>query len=162
RTESSVDRILGTSTVIVNDRRDDRPPFVIADIRRGAQLAAVLELLASESGAASDNDAIRAALAWEPRAPAAYRASIGAVSAGVSAIGAVAIGLHGRPLVTRYAPDDAIRPGGVKRSTAEIARFMEHDVMPWARAVLGRIKGGADWITCETCHAADAEARDWQ
>jgi hypothetical protein len=77
------------------------------------------------------------------------------------AIAAVVIGLHGRPIVTNYADDDAIRPRGVKRSAAEIARFMEHDVMPWAKATFARLKGGSDRVTCETCHGADAEARDW-
>jgi hypothetical protein len=39
---------------------------------------------------------------------------------------------------------------------------MERDVMPWARAALGRIKGGPDRITCETCHGRDAAARGWR
>jgi len=39
---------------------------------------------------------------------------------------------------------------------------MESDVMPWAREALGRIKGGPDRITCETCHGANADARGWQ
>ncbi len=26
--------------------------------------------------------------------------------------------------------------------------------MPWARVTLGRLKGGADRVTCETCHGA--------
>lgn len=161
RTESTADRFLGTSTIVVHARRGDRPPLVVADIRRGAQLAAVLELLSTDSGTGADPKAIAAALAWEPGGPSAYREVAGAGAAVLVAFAAVAIGLHGRPIVTRYAPDDSIRPGGVKRSAAEIARFMEHDVMPWARATLGRLKGGADRVTCETCHGADAEARDW-
>src|SRR6185312_9186464 len=62
----------------------------------------------------------------------------------------------------RYAPDDPIRPDGHMRSREEIARFMEAEVMPWARAALGPIKGGPDRITCETCHGAHADARQWQ
>lgn len=162
RTESRLDRLLGTSTVVVHPKRDDRPPFVIADIRRGAQLAAVLELLATDAAAARDHASILAALQWEPRTPAVYREAMGAIAAVLLAIVAVVIGLHGRPIVTRFSPDDAIRPNGIKRARAEIARFMEHDVMPWAREVLARIKGGPDRVTCETCHGADAEARDWQ
>ena len=34
--------------------------------------------------------------------------------------------------------------------------------MPWARATLGRLKGGADHVTCETCHGAQGRARGWQ
>jgi hypothetical protein len=39
---------------------------------------------------------------------------------------------------------------------------MNTDVMPWARAALGPIKGGAERVTCETCHGANAEAREWR
>jgi hypothetical protein len=38
---------------------------------------------------------------------------------------------------------------------------METDVMPWARTALAPIKGGADRVTCETCHGTHAEARHW-
>jgi hypothetical protein len=162
RSESTLDRVLGTSTVIVYPKRDDRPPFVMADVRRGAQLAAILELLASDPKAAADAGAVRAALAWEPRFPAVYREALGAIGAVVVAIVAVIIGMHGKPIVTTYASDDAIRPNGVKRGTEDIARFMEREVMPWARAVFGPLKGGADNVTCETCHGEDAEARSWR
>jgi len=162
RTESRTDRLLGTSTLIVHARRDDRPPFVIADVRRGAQLAAVLELLSTDPSAAADRETIRAALAWDLRSPAAYREALGAMAAVVLAIAAVIVGLHGRPIAVTYSSDDAIRPDGVKRPEAEIRWFMEHDVMPWARAVIGRLKGGADRVTCETCHGAAPETRGWQ
>jgi hypothetical protein len=39
---------------------------------------------------------------------------------------------------------------------------METDVMPWARQVIGPLKGGADRVTCETCHGRAREARGWQ
>lgn len=162
RTESTLDRWLGTSTVVVYAKRDDRPPFVVADVRRGGQLAAMLELLASDRRAAADADAVRAALAWEPPFPPAYREALGAIGAVVLAIAAVIAGMHGRPIVTTYAADDAIRPNGVKRGTADIARFMERDVMPWARAVLGPLKGGAANVNCETCHGGDAETHNWR
>jgi hypothetical protein len=162
RTESTLDRVLGTSTVVVNARRDDRPPFIIADVRRGAQLAAVLELLVTDSRAARDPEALQTALSWDPRFRSAHREAIGAVAAVLIAIAAVVIGLHGRPIVTTYAADDAIRPSGVKRDTAAIVRFMERDVMPWARAVIGPLKGGANNVDCDTCHGGDAEARSWR
>ena len=161
RTETTLDRLLGTSTVIVHAKREDRPPFVIADVRRGAQLAAMLELLAAEP-AAADPAAVHAALSWEPAFPPAYREAIGAFGAVLIAIAAMIVGLHGHPIVTTYAPDDAIRPNGVKRNSTEIVRFMEREVMPWARTVLGPLKGGADTVTCDTCHGGDAESRDWR
>jgi hypothetical protein len=161
RTESRVDRILGTSTVVVHGKRDDRPPFVVADVRGGEQLAAALELLATDPSAASEDDAIRSALAWEPRTPVVYREAAGAVCAVALSMAAVVVGLHGRTAAVTFADDDVVRPGGVKRSRAEISQFMEHDVMPWARIVLGRIVGGSERVTCETCHGADAEVRNW-
>jgi hypothetical protein len=161
RAESNVDRLLGTSTVVVHARGGDRPPFVVADVRRGAQLAAVLELLSTDRTAAADRDAIRAALEWEPRAPSAYREAIGAIAAVLLSMTAVGVGLHSRPNTVTYAPDDAIRPNGVKRGEAEIGRFMEREVMPWARETLGRVVGGSEHVTCLTCHGADAEGRNW-
>jgi hypothetical protein len=65
-------------------------------------------------------------------------------------------------MVARSAPDDPIYPNGHKRSREEIVRFMEIDVMPWARATFGPLKGGPDRITCETCHGRDAAAAEWQ
>jgi hypothetical protein len=162
RTESTLDRFLGTSTVVVHCRHENRPPFIIADVRRGAQLAAMLELVASDPRVAADPAAVRSTLAWEPRFTAAYREALGAVGAVIVAIAAVVVGLHGRPIVTTYAADDAIRPNGIKRESTEIARFMERQVMPWARAVLGPLKGGAENVSCDTCHGDDAEAREWR
>jgi hypothetical protein len=161
RTESPLDRVLGTSTVVVHARDDRRPPLVVADVRRGAQLAAVLELLSSDHGAANDPAAIHAALWWEPHAPAPYREALGAIAAVLISMTAVGVGLHGRPATITYAPDDAIRPGGTKRNQADITWFMEQDVMPWARATLGRVVGGADRVTCETCHGVDPQSRQW-
>ncbi len=161
RTESRLDRILGTSTVVVHAKRDNRPPLVVADVRGGAQLAAALELLATDPATASDHDAIRSALAWDPRAPAIYREAVGAICAVIVAMTAVVLGLHGRSSVVTFAADDVVRPNGVKRSTEDIGRFMEQDVMPWARAILGRIVGGPDRVTCATCHGSRAELRHW-
>ncbi len=162
RTESRLDRILGTSTVVVHAKDDRRPPFIIADVRRGGQLAAMLELVATDPRAAADPRAVHATLAWELRVAPAYREALAAVGAVVLAIAAVVIGLHGKPIITTYAADDAIRPNGVKREATEIARFMEREVMPWARTVLAPLKGGAENVGCDTCHGDDAEARSWR
>jgi hypothetical protein len=162
RTESRLDRVLGTSTVVAQSKRDDRPPFVVADVRRGAQLAAVLELLSTEPAVAKDHEAIRSSLTWEPRSTTPYREAIGAVAAVLVAMTAVGIGLHGRSGAVNYTADDVIRPNGIKRDRADVVRFMEGEVMPWARRVLGRVVGGADRVTCETCHGANGEMRDWQ
>jgi hypothetical protein len=69
--------------------------------------------------------------------------------------------LQGNELSILYPPDDAIVPGGVKRDRAQIEAFMEQEVMPFARDVLGPIVGGADRVTCETCHGPDGRRRGW-
>jgi hypothetical protein len=162
RTETRFDSWLRRSTIIVHPKRDDRPPFVVADVARGEQLAAVLELVSSDRRALADRDAIVAALTWDPRAPAAYREALGAMAAVVIALSAVLIGLRGRSITVTYAADDPIRPGGRERTREEISRFMEREVMPWARRALGPVVGGADRVTCDTCHGEAAEMRDWQ
>ena len=104
-------------------------------MRRGGQLAALLELIAGDSQAPRDPDAVRAALAWEPPAPTfAGREALAGVIVVLTTIFGVAIGLHGKTEAIRYPPDDAVAPGGAKRSAGEIVRFMETEVMPWARA----------------------------
>jgi hypothetical protein len=166
RTESGLDRVLGTSTLIVHANSRGATPLVLTGIRRGAQLAALLELLSGDPRAQemlTDGDAVRRALEWEPPGPAnEYRQALAGFFAMLFAMLAVAISLHGKVAPVAYAADDAIAPNGVKKSRADIVRFMEADVMPWARATLGRIVGGADRVTCETCHGANAPDRDWQ
>jgi hypothetical protein len=73
----------------------------------------------------------------------------------------IAIGLSGHAAPVDYPADDAVRPGGVKRSDAEIRAFMEREVMPWARTVLEPVVGPGR-VTCDTCHGRDAEERKWQ
>jgi hypothetical protein len=161
RTESRLDRLLGTSTIAVRGRRAS--PLVLVSVRRGAQLAALLELLAGDPRAPRDAEATRSALAWNPRSPSIdLREALGGLVALLIALFAVVIGLHGKTAAVSYAPDDAIAPNGERRSEADIIRFMERDVMPWARQALGPIKGGAGRITCGTCHGDQAAARAWQ
>jgi hypothetical protein len=163
RTQSRADRLAGTSTIVAYSRHRHQPPIVIAGVRRGAQLAALLELLAGDPRAPRDPDSVRSALAWEPRRPSfALREALAGFIAILTVIFAVVIGPHGKASTIAYPPDDAIRPRGEKRSDAEIVHFMESEVMPWARQTLGRLKGGPDRISCETCHGAEGHARSWQ
>jgi hypothetical protein len=162
RTQTPLDRLLGTSTITAHPI-DGGAPLQLAGVRRGAQLAALLELLGGDPRAPRDADAVRSALAWEPRMPSL---DLGRTLAGfvgvLVAIAAVALGLHGTTVTATYAADDALAPNGEKRSEAEIIAFMETEVMPWARATLGRLKGGPDRVTCETCHGSRAAARGWR
>jgi hypothetical protein len=162
RKETALDRVLGTSTISLHPIAGGAP-LTLTSVRRGAQLAALLELLAGDPRAPREADAVRSALAWEPRPPALdLRPALGGFVGVLIAIAAVAFGLHGTTVAVTYAADDALAPNGEKRSQEDIIQFMETDVMPWARVALGRLKGGADRITCETCHGERAAARGWR
>ena len=165
RIQSRVDRLVGTSTLIVGSRRRGEPTLELIGIRRGAALAALLELLSGDPRAAIDSRDVKAALRWEPDASAVespYPRTIGVTAAILIAMFGVVIGLHGNGRPVSYSSDDPIAPDGIKRSRPEVIRFMESEVMPWARETLGRIKGGPDHVTCATCHGADGASRDWQ
>ena len=161
RVTTRLDRLCGTSTLVVRRRRG-ADPFVLRSIRHGAELAAVLELAAADAPGTLTEDDVRAALAWTPdKAPGPGLALAGLVVV-LSSVMAIGLTVQGGAAPLAYAPDDPIAPGGRKRSDADIVRFMETDVMPWARETLGPIVGGSDRVTCETCHGADAPARAWR
>jgi hypothetical protein len=161
------DPILGTSTLLVSARNGRRRAVTLRRVRHAPQLAALLEWLSSEPAdrrRTLDANAVAAAMSWTPRTTAAIRAKVlSALAATLAALFGVVIGLHGtsRPAAS-YGPDDAIYPAGVKRSQPDIIRYMESEIMPWARGVLGPLKGGADRVTCETCHGPQADARAWR
>lgn len=165
RVRSLTDRAFGTSTLHVANRRDDGSPLVLSGVRSGAQLAALLELLASDPNARLDAASVRAALAWKPRAGGGRpRDAVAGIALVLVAVFVVAIGLQGdaTPVPVLYPSDDAIRPGGKKRQREAIVDFMETTVMPWARQALGPVVGRAEDVTCFTCHGADAGRRDWR
>ncbi len=158
RTQTRLDRLLGTSTIAVG-------PLILASVRRGAQLAALLELLASDPRVPRDRSTARTALAREPQVSTLVReASVRLAIFFLVFVGVfgLVISLHGKSTPTSYAPDDPIAPNDHKRSREEIVRFMEREVMPWARQALGSLKGGADRVSCTTCHGRDADARPWE
>jgi hypothetical protein len=162
RTESPADRVLGTSTIAVHPARGGAP-LTLTSVRRGPQLAALLELLAGDPRAPREADAVRAALTWEPRPPSLdLRGALAGFLGVLVAIIAVAVSLHGKTVAVTFAADDALAPNGEKRSEADIINFMQTEVMPWARVTLGRLKGGPDRVTCETCHGAHASDRRWR
>jgi Bacterial PH domain len=163
RRQTLLDRLLGTLTIAVHVRGARRPPFVLAHVRRGAQLAALIELLAGDPRASWDADSVRAALEWEPSpVHGTYRPAFVGVGGIVLTLFAVVVGLHGKAAAIAYPADDRIYPGGVKRERPEIEAFMTDDVLPWAKRALAPIVGGADRVTCETCHGLDAERNQWR
>ena len=158
---SGLDRLLGTSTVAVYARGSNRPPLVLRHVRRGAPLAALLELAAGDPHASVDPESARAALSWEP--PVTRMRKALAAAAAVMIVGAVVLVSLGRPSPTiAYPPDDAIYPEGRKRSREAIVAFMETVVMGWARIALAPIVGGSDKVHCETCHGRNPGDRDWR
>jgi hypothetical protein len=165
--QSWVDRRLHTSTIIVHARGGRRPPLVLPHVSRGAQLAALLILVSADTQASWDRATVRAALAWDPRPRVAgYREAVLSVVSLVAIVVVVALGLQGlqgNTAAILYPADDAIAPGGVKRDREAIVRFMEAEVMPWARSVLGPLKGGPDAVSCDTCHGSDpGRLREWR
>jgi hypothetical protein len=164
RTESGLDPIFGTSTLVVRPRDQRRAPLIMRRVRRGPHLAALLELLAGEPATALDAAAVTAAIAWNPHPTfGAFGEALTAVGIVLLAVFGIVAGLHGKAAPRpSYAPDDAIYPGGQKRERAEIVRYMEEQILPWAREALGPLKGGSDRITCETCHGRRPGTRDWR
>lgn len=154
------DRAAGTSTVIVRSRHRHLPPLRLRHVRRGPELAALLELLAGDPSAAPDATTVRAILSWTPRSGSRRAAEVLAGLAMVCvAVSIIVIGLHGESPGIAYPPNDAIYPNGEKRDHEAIVDFMETTMLPWAQQALGPLKGGADRVSCETCHGRDAEAR---
>jgi hypothetical protein len=163
RQQTAVDRLLATSTITLHARGERRPPFVLAHVRRGAQLAALIELLAGDPRASWDPDSVRAALAWEPRpVHPTYRPAFVGVGGIALMLFAVLVGLHGKAAAIAYPTDDRIYPGGVKRDRAAIEAFMTREVLPWAQRALAPIVGGSDRVSCETCHGLDADTNEWR
>jgi len=139
-----------------------RGGLVLRGVRRGAQLAALIELLAVDPIARTDEEAVRATMTWEPRvATPGKREALTAILLVFASIVAVVVGLHGKTPSVSYPADDEIYPHGQKRDHAAIVRFMQTEVMPWARQALAPIVGASDKVTCATCHGAGAEARGW-
>ena len=175
--EARAQRLRGTSTIVLHPKKlpkdsvsttgNTEGTVVFADIRQGPQLALILELLAMDPmGFDLDSALIRDALG--PDSPALFGRRRGMLAAWAAAC-VFLVGLSGG-IVARhdlstpiaYPADDAIYPSGHKRSRAEIVSFMQNQVMPFARQALGPLKGGADNVSCTTCHGPDAEARNWQ
>jgi hypothetical protein len=163
RSQTPLQRVAGVSTIEVRSKDPRRPNVVLRHVRRGAQLAALIELLATDPRARRDVDAARETMAWEPRiATPGKREALTAMAVILVSVVAVVVGLHGKTRGISYADDDAIYPHGKKRSQADIVRFMETAVMPWARNALAPMVGSPENVTCETCHSVQADADGWQ
>jgi hypothetical protein len=163
RSQTAPERVFGLSTLEIRSKSPRRAHLILRHVRRGAQLAALIELLASDPRARVDPDAATDTMSWEPRiSTPGTRQAVTAIALVFASIVAVVVGLHGKTAAISYAADDAIYPGGVKRDRAEIVRFMQTEVMPWARQALAPIAGSPDKVTCSTCHGPHPDANSWQ
>jgi hypothetical protein len=165
RTQSRFERLLGVSTLEIR-HRDTPQRLTLRGVSRAPQLAALVDLLATDPGATANSRAVGAALAvmsWEPRlgTPRA-RAFLSGIAAAAAAVLLIAAGLSGTSAPIKYPADDAIYPGGLKKDHDEIVRFMKERVMPWARQALAPVVGAPDLVTCNTCHGEHAEASAWR
>jgi hypothetical protein len=158
------ERLAATSTVRIDSRRLNSTVEFRA-VRQGPQLALVLQLLCTRR-VETDIDRQFVASALAPDAPRLLRPRMGVVIAATVAFaltfGVIGVARHNSLLPITYAADDPIAPNGQRRSPAAVIAFMEQEVMPFARRVLAPIEGGAANVTCESCHGADAAARQWQ
>jgi hypothetical protein len=163
-TQTRLERIFGVSTIDIRDR-DTRRHLLLHGIRRAPQLAALLDLLTDPRARGNPRSAgaARAVMTWKPRLrPSATRASLSGVAAAAAAAFLIGAALHGAGSPISYPANDAIYPGGRKKSQDDIVQFMEQRVMPWARQALGPVVGAPELVTCQTCHGAHAEQSGWQ
>jgi hypothetical protein len=163
-TRTRLQRIFGVSTIDIR-HRETQQHLSLHGIRRAPQLAALLDLLTDPRARGNPRSvgAARAVLTWKPRLhPSATRASLSGVAAAAAAVFLIGAGLHGTGAPISYPANDAIYPGGRKKSQDDIVRFMEQRVMPWARQALGPVVGAPELVTCQTCHGANPEQSGWQ
>lgn len=160
-------RAAGTSTVRVHSRRGGTP-LELTNIHQGPELALILQLgaadLFGEDARDLDADFFRSALGPGSRSVLQRRGSLAVAATCVFAVlfGVIGLARHTALPPVVFAADDAIVPSGYKRSAAEITSFMERDVMPFARQALGPLVGGAEHVTCATCHGEDGRQRGWR
>jgi len=157
-------KVTGTGDLVVRSRRAGVEPLVLVDLRRGDLVALILQLFAHDTSTLRmDGALVHYAIESVPR-PAGLSVPrlLAAATVALVLVAGVAIRLHGSADPVVYEADDAIYPGGMKRSQAEIVDLMQRQVMPWAREALGPVVGGPRRVTCLTCHGDEAEARGWR
>ena len=162
-------RARGTSTVRVHGRRGGTS-LELANVHRGPELALVLQLRATESfsedgrefGADFLRSALRADASPVLRPRTAHYVGFFALFVFAALFGLFGLAVNASLPPVAYASDDAIAPNGSRRSSEDIAAFMEREVMPFARQALAPLVGGADKVRCQTCHGEDGAERAWR
>ena len=157
-------RVTGVGTLVIRSTRQADAPLRVRGVAGARRAALTLNLLIADIRRIPPPDAAMASLPlpsiWRIRPAMPLQAALIAPSMVPLTIIAVMIGLGSHQSHATYSGDDPIRPNGVARSRAEIMTFMEAEVMPFAKVALEPIVGPGK-VRCETCHGADAVARDW-
>jgi hypothetical protein len=127
RSESRLDKLLGTSSLVVAHRDRRRAALILPHVRRGVQLAALLDLLADDPSASIDPDAVNAALLWEPRTGRhPVRRAVLGLAAVTVILFAVGIGLHGSSTAITYPPETrSIRTAGSRTPLSSRASWKQ-------------------------------------
>jgi hypothetical protein len=160
---SIVERVTGIGTLVIRSARSGDGKVRLPRIRAARRQALKLDLLIADArGLPPSDDVAALPLSSFWSVPGSLR--LHAVLAGpvvvLLTLVIIGIGLSGHTVPVDYPDDDAVRPGGVRRPTAEIVAFMEHEVMPWAREALAPVVG-RNRVTCYTCHGPNPETRRW-
>ncbi len=163
-TESIVQRVRGRSSIIIGSRRPSDEPLTLRDVRQGPQLALVLQLLMTEAFQNELNDGFLSS-ALGKQSSNLFGPNRGLVFA-LAVLVLIVASLIRQGLPGVHPPVIASMAGAPRpvdpTDRAAVMRLMEQDVMVFARQSLGPLKGGADRITCATCHGRDGAARDWK
>jgi hypothetical protein len=160
---SLVERLTSIGTLVVQSSREGHDGVRLRRVRNVRRQALKLDLLIAESRGLPPSDAVAGlplSSLWSIPIPLRLHVILAGPVMVLLTLVAIGIGLSGHTVPIAYPDEDAIRPGGVRRPTAEILAFMEQQVMPWARGALAPVVG-RNRVTCETCHGPDAEARGW-
>jgi hypothetical protein len=160
---SLVERLTGVGTLAVRSARSAGHDLRLHRVRASRREALKLELFIAEARGippADDVAALPLSSLWPVPASLRLHAAVAAPVIALLALVGIGIGLSGHAVPVDYPPDDAVRPGGVRRPEAEIVAFMENAVMPWAREALAPVVG-RNRVTCETCHGPRPDARGW-
>ena len=158
---SMLERLTGIGTLVVRSARAGHADVRLPRVRAARREALKLSLLIAEARGLPPSDDVGGlplSSFWPvPLSLRVYAIAAGPVIVLLTLLG-IGIGLSGHTVPVDYPADDAVRPNGVRRPTAEIVAFMEQDVMPWARDALAPVVG-RNRVTCDTCHGANAAAR---
>jgi len=160
---SILERLTGIGAVRLSSARPHDQGIRIPRLWAARRTALRLELFVSETrGLPPADDVARLPLSsfWSIPSSLKLQAAVAAPVVLLLTLVGVGIGLSGHTVPMTYPPDDAIRPSGQKRPEAEIALFMQREVMPWAREAFAPVVG-RNRVTCELCHGEDAKARGW-